>query len=84
MPKQKTHETKGEEKSKKLVISKTKLRKLEKEADRDQRIAQGYDPAFQGDGAHGGTVDAQKKRARKKSKKDLIKYRNQRTSNLED
>lgn len=84
MPRQKTHETKGEKKSKKLVISKTKLRKLEKEADRDERIAQGYDPAFQGGGVHGGTVDAQKKRARKKSKNDLDKYRNLDTSNLED
>ena len=84
MPKQKSHETKGSKTKKKLVISSDKLRQLEKGVEREIRIEQGYDPAFQGDGVHGGSEEAQKRRVRKKSKTDLNKYRNQPTTELEE
>lgn len=86
MAKQKSHKTNtGSKRDKnKMTISSKQLRKFEKDAERKARIAQGYDEAFQGGGAHGGTVEAQNKRARKGSKKKLNQYRNQGTQNLED
>jgi hypothetical protein len=85
MAKQKSYQTReGKKKEKKLTISSEQNRLLEKGVERDIRIEQGFDPAFQGGGAHGGTVDAQKRRARKKSKEDASKYRNKRTRDLEE
>ncbi len=84
MPKQKSYETQGDKSKKKLVISSDKLRQLEKGVEREMRIEQGYDPAFQGDGVHGGSEEAQKRRVRKKAKTDLNKYRNVPASDIED
>ncbi|MBX9879612.1 MAG: hypothetical protein K2Y22_14235 [Candidatus Obscuribacterales bacterium] len=84
MAKQKSYETRQQRKQKGMKISKKQLRQQEKGIDRDLRIEQGYDPAFVGGGAHGGTVEAQNSRARKKSRKDLNKYRNVNTRDLED
>ena len=77
MPKQKSYKPEGDKSKKKLVISSDKLRQLEKGVEREIRIEQGYDPAFQGDGVHGGSEEAQKRRVRKKTKTDLNKFRNQ-------
>ncbi len=84
MAKQKSHETRQKKKQKKMVITSEQQRKFEKAADRDYRIEQGYNPAYTGGGAHGGTVEAQNSRTRKKSRKDLNKYRNMNTRNMED
>lgn len=84
MAKQKAHQTRQKTKKKGLKITAEQQYKMQKAVDRNERIKQGYDPAFQGGGAHGGTVTEQNKRARKKSKRQTTQYRNQNTRNLED
>lgn len=84
MAKQKSYETRQKKKKRGMVITSAQQRKFERDAERNQRIEQGYDPAFVGGGAHGGTVEAQNSRTRKKSRKDLNQYRNVNTRNLED
>lgn len=86
MAKKKTHKTDtGSKRDKnKMTISSEQLRKFERDAERKARIERGYDEAFKGGGAHGGTVEAQVRRKRQSDKKELNKYRNQGTRNLDD
>lgn len=86
MAKKKNYATNNgsQKKNKKMLITSEQQRKFEKKAERDMRVEQGYDPAYTGGGAHGGTVDAQNRRNRKSSKKDLNRFRNMGTRGLDD